>query len=220
MSTPTAGHPARKTSKSARPGGLTHGWAAFNQLELVRPADVDAYADEVARLLKSELLEVVNSRQGGIQLPTPKDLVEREVHAGGGVDDSHEHAVADSALVNAVGPSWSTRKLRNELGGVSSQAVHQRVARGTLWALPTREGTRVYPTFQFVRRHGKLLTKPKLQAMFKILQSQDPWQVAVLLNTPADELDGVSPVQWEKEGGRIGDLERLAHNLVREWSER
>lgn len=214
MSTPTAGHPAHKTSKSVRPR------ATFTQLNLVGPTDIDAYANEVARLLKSEILQAVTTRQGGIQLPTPKDLVEREVHAGGSVDDSHEHAVADSALVDTVGPSWSTKKVRDELGGVSSQAVHQRVARGTLWALPTSDGSRVFPTFQFVRRNGTLQTKSKLQAMFKILEGQDPWQVAVLLNTPAAELDGISPVDWEKQGGSVVDLERLAHNLVRQWSER
>lgn len=122
------------------------------------------------------------------------------------------------ALVDLVGPSWSTKKVRAELGGVSAQAVHQRADRGTLWSLPTSDGSAVFPTFQFVRRNGRVETKPGLRAMFKILRGQDPWAVAVLLRTPASELDGHSPVEWEKNGGGTEALEHLARALVREWS--
>lgn len=52
--------------------------------------------------------------------------------------------------------------------------------------------------------------------MFKILQDQDPWEVAVLLNTPAPELYGQSPVEREKSGGQMHRLEQLAVSLMNE----
>lgn len=217
MSSPTADHPAPRTALSS--STTSKGSRATDrQLRFVRSADIDAYADEVARLLKSTIRQAVPARDGGIELPVPEDLVQREVSTSASVDDSHAEAVADSALVDAVGPAWSTRKVRAELGGVSPQAVHQRVARGTLWALPTSDGSTVFPTFQFVRRNGRLETKRGLQAMFKILRAEDPWAVAVLMKTPAPELGDTSPVEWERRGGSVDALERLAHDLVREWS--
>lgn len=217
MSSPTADHPAPRPARSARTAS-TGPQATGKQLRFVRSADIDAYADEVARLLKSTIRQAVPAPGGGIELPAPEDLVQRELRAGAGIDDSHAEAIADSALVDAVGPSWSTRKVRTELGGVSPQAVHQRVDRGTLWALPTSDGTAVFPTFQFVRRNGRLETKRGLQAMFKILRGEDPWAVAVLMRTPAPELEDTSPVDWERRGGDVEALERLAHDLVREWN--
>lgn len=217
MSSPTADHPAQRPALSSSPTN-TGSRAAGRQLQFVRSADIDAYADEVARLLKSTIRQAVPARDGGIALPVPEDLVQREVSTAASVDDSHEEAVADSALIDAVGPSWSTRKVRAELGSVSPQAVHQRVDRGTLWALPTSDGSTVFPTFQFVRRNGRLETKRGLQAMFKILRAKDPWAVAVLMKTPAPELDGMSPVDWERRGGSVDALKRLAHDLVRDWS--
>ncbi|MGP5088582.1 hypothetical protein [Brachybacterium tyrofermentans] len=217
MSSPTADHsvPGSALSPGVRgTGSQTTG----RQLRFVRSGDIDAYADEVASLLKSTIRLAVPVRDGGIELPVPEDLVQREVSAAANIDDSHAGAVADSALVDTVGTSWSIRKVRTELGGVSPQAVHQRVDRGTLWALPTSDGSSVFPTFQFVRRNGRLGTRRGLQAMFRVLRAEDPWAVAVLMNTPAPELDGLSPVDWERRGGGADALERLAHALVREWN--
>lgn len=217
MSSPTADHPAPRSAVSAD-AGSSSSRATGRRLRFVRSADIDAYAEEVASQLKAAIREAVPARNGGIDLPLPEDLVQREMSTGARIEDSHSEAVADSALVDEVGPLWSTRKVRAELGGVSTQAVHQRADRGTLWALPTSDGAIVFPTFQFVRRNGRLETKRGLQVMFKILRGEDPWAVAVLMNTPAPELGEVSPVDWERRGGSMDALESLAHALVREWS--
>lgn len=216
MSSPTADHPTRRsapaprTASDQRPSGMP--------MRFVRAADIDAYAEELVRQLKSAVREAVPARGGGIALPSPEALVQREMAAGARIDDPHAGAIADSAMVDTVGPSWSTKKVRAELGGVSAQAVHQRVDRGTLWALPTSDGATAFPIFQFVRRNGRLETKPGLRAMFKILRGQDPWAVAVLMQTPAPELAGMSPVEWERSDGGTEALEQLARDLVREWN--
>jgi len=137
---------------------------------------------------------------------------------GSDIEDPHGYAKSDPKLVDTVGPSRSLQKLRKELGGVSTQAVHQRVGRGTLLALPTSDRNFVYPTFQFVRVNGKITVKRGLLKMFKHMQTIDPWQIAVLLNTPAaPELAGRTPVEWEKDGGEIQELERLALKCADEW---
>ena len=217
MSSPTADRPTRRPAASRRTDQGTRSPGA--QLRFVRSAaDVDAYAEEMAELLKSRIRRAVPAQGGAIALPSPEDLVQREVATGAGIDDPHAEALTDSALVDTVGPSWSTKKLRAELGGISPQAVHQRVARGTLWALPTSDGAAAFPTFQFVRRNGRLETKRGLQVMFKILRGEDPWAVAVLMQTPAPELEGASPVEWERSGGSIDALEHLAHDVVHGWN--
>lgn len=219
MTSPTADHPTRDAGRAAHPAPEDPP-ATATKSQFVRLSEIDAYADEVARQLKATIRRAVPAHGSGVELPVPSDLVEREVSAAAEIDDAHDAALADSSLVDAVGPSWSTRKVRAELGGVSPQAVHQRVARGTLWALPTSDGATVYPTFQFVRRNGRVETKAGLRAMFTILRGQDPWAVAVLLTTPAQELEDLSPVEWERAGGSQEALESLAHAVVDEWNRR
>lgn len=81
MTSPTADRPTRRpaarrrTDKGARALGA--------QLRFVRSAaDVDAYAEEMADLLKSRIWQAVPAQGGGIALPSPEDLVQREVAAG------------------------------------------------------------------------------------------------------------------------------------------
>lgn len=175
----------------------------------------DEYVSEVVRhhnlQLETDSSDVLRN------LPEPAVFAKRLIEQQSSVDEAHDYAIADSALTDTIGTSWSIGKVREELGGVSHQAVHQRVGRGTLLGLPTSEGVTVYPTFQFIRQHGKLRVKPGLQRMFKVLKGQDPWQVAVLLNAPASELDDQSPIEWEKTGGPVQELERLAETFVRGW---
>lgn len=216
MSSSTADSPARRSTAGGHTGRDPR--AADATLRFVRSADIDTWAEEVARHLKSALREAMPAGDGGVALSSPEALARRELAAGASIDDPHAGAITDSALVDAVGPSWSTKKVRAELGDISAQAVHQRVDRGTLWALPTSDGATAFPTFQFVRRNNHLGTKPGLRAMFKILRGQDPWTVAVLMQTPADELEGMSPVEWERDGGSTEALEHLAHTLLREWN--
>lgn len=172
------------------------------------------YFEKVAHHVKHYM--VAESYELLDDLPDPAVLAQRVIEESRPVEDSHAYTTDGTALVDTVGPSWTIDKLRKELGGVSYQAVHQRVGRGTLLGLPTSDGVTVYPLFQFVRTNGKLTVRPGLLQMFKILKEQEPWQVAVLLNTPAPELEDHTPVEWEKNGGDIEHLEQLATVLKQE----
>lgn len=205
MDTPTADFSARNIERD--------GPATTSDRSVV----IKEFATEIARQFNLQLESAADAISLVGELPEPAVLVKHVLEQGAGAERSHGYAISDSALVDTIGPSWSIGKLREELGGRSYQAVHQRVGRGTLLALPTSDGATVYPIFQFIRRNGMLIVKPGLIKMFKILQGQDPWQVAVSLNTPAPELDGLSPVTWEKEHGDTDALEKLAETFVREW---
>lgn len=174
--------------------------------------DVRAYADRLGELLR-------RTREAGaasLSVPTPEALAARQ--AAESPDSTVTHAISDGALAEAIGGAWSSAKLRAELGDVSRQALHQRAQRGTLLGLPTSDGATVYPIFQFIRRGGRVEVRPGLRGMLKLLHGQDPWTVAVALRTPAPELDGATPVDWEKRGGDESVLEELAEVMLREWA--
>lgn len=220
MSAPASQTPARRASgRSGRAGRSTPSRVAVSQdhaetVELRTDTDVRAYADKLSALLR-------RMRDGGaasLFVPAPEALAAWQ--ATDSPDSTVTHAVSDGALVDTVGPSWSSAKLRAELGDVTRQALHQRVQRGTLLALPTREGMSVYPVFQFIRRGGRIEVPAGLRAMFKVLQGQDPWTVAVALRTEAPELGGATPVEWENRGGDASALEELAEAMLREWTGR
>jgi|SRR5699024_10323779 len=204
MSSPAASYEPR-SRRSARRGRNAA------ELRLTTDSEIDEYAVALAAELKTQLKS--RGAHGLIEVPVPGELVRRgmdEVDAG---SESQRFAIADGALVDVVGPSWTTGKLRSELGGVSAQAVNQRRSRGSLLGLTTSDDAVVYPIFQFVRLNGQLKVKRGLAQMFKILKDQDDWHVAVLVNTPSPELGGRTPVEWEREHGESGELRKLAENI-------
>lgn len=176
--------------------------------------DVRAYADKLRNLLHQS----AHGQMRAIRVPTPEAIAQRQVDSASDWDRTATRAIADSALVDTIGSSWSSTKLRAELGGVSRQALNQRVRRGTLLGLPTGDGVTVYPVFQFHRRGGRVEVLPGLQPIVKALSDQSAWSVAVLLNTAAPELDGATPVEWERRGGDADRLAELAGVLERERS--
>lgn len=211
MSSPTASFESRSRRATRR------GRSAA-ELRLTSDSEIDEYADALAAELKTQLKS--RGAHGLIEVPMPGELVRQgmgEVDAG---SESQRFAIADGALVDVVGPSWTTRKLRSELGGVSAQAVNQRRSRGSLLGLTTSDGAVVYPIFQFVRLNGQLKVKRGLARMFKILKDQDDWHVAVLVNTPSPELGGRTPVEWEREHGDSKELQKLADDIRREAQHR
>ena len=218
MSAPAPDTPARRSRRrtATTRRSEAHDSAADQNdaqtVELRTDTDVRAYADRLSELLRRTREEGAAS----LSVPAPEALAARQV--GGSPDSTVTHAITDGALAEAVGSAWSSAKLRAELGNVTRQALNQRVQRGTLLGLPTSDGATVYPIFQFVRRGGKVDVRPGLRGMLKALHGQDPWTVAVALRTPAPELDGATPVDWEKRGGDESVLEELAEVMLREWA--
>lgn len=120
-------------------------------------------------------------------------------------------------LVEVVGPVWSEARAIAALDVSAGTASSMRDA-GSLLGLRTSDGARVYPVAQFQRRDGTVEVKPALVPVLRALRGSDPWAVAVLLHTPAPELDGATPLGWLSDGGSPETLARLARMVAREWA--
>ena len=110
-------------------------------------------------------------------------------------------AVSGAMWADEVGPFYDTDGVMTLLGGVSKQAVSDRVRRHRLLALRTTSGRLVYPVAQF--RGPKVVDG--LGRVLDVLVPDDTeaWMVASWLATPDPALAGRSPI----EALRGGDTE-------------
>lgn len=119
----------------------------------------------------------------------------------------------------AIGPVYRTDQVRALLGGVSRQALNDRVKRNTLLALKTRDGVTVYPAWQFA--DGQVL--PGLAEVLKVFVADehgeivDSWTLASWLRTGLDELDGGSVADRLLSGDADAARQAAAHAAAR-WS--
>ena len=125
--------------------------------------------------------------------------------------------VAKNEIAEVVGACWSQNKVLTALG-VTSEALAAWRSTGRILGLLTSDGARVYPVTQFQRREGAVEVRPALLPVLRALRGFDPWAVAVLLHTPAPELDDASPLGWLSDGGAPEVLARLAETVAREWA--
>lgn len=119
----------------------------------------------------------------------------------------------------AIGPVYRTDQVRALLGGVSRQALNDRVKRSTLLAIKTRDGVTVYPAWQFT--DGQVL--PGLAEVLKVFTADehgeivDSWTLASWLRTGLDELDGGSVADRLLAGDAAAARQAAAHAAAR-WS--
>lgn len=119
----------------------------------------------------------------------------------------------------AIGPVYRTDQLRALLGGVSRQALSDRVKRSTLLALKTRDGITVYPAWQF--SEGQVL--PGLGEVLKLFAADehgevvDAWTLASWLRTGLDELEGDS-VSDRLRAGELEPALAAARTAAARWS--
>jgi hypothetical protein len=118
--------------------------------------------------------------------------------------------VGETDLAALVGPLWSEERATASLGFLPSPSKILR--------LVTSDGTPVYPVLQFVNVDGATIVKPMVSAMLAELGGFDGWTVAVLLNTPAEELGGLTPLDYARHGSDLGPVTDLARQVAREWS--
>lgn len=72
---------------------------------------------------------------------------------------------------------------------------------------------------QFETVDGTVRVRPALVQFLTILRDVDPWTVAMVAATPAaDELDGLSPTEWARQGRDVDTLFDFAHQLCTEWT--
>lgn len=119
-------------------------------------------------------------------------------------------------LAALVGPVWSAANTCRSLG-VSQGGLAALGSAGDVLRLVTADGEAVYPVWQFSRR-GQVHVKPGLVPLVRTLRGFDGWTVAVLLHTPAPELDDLSPLDWLAEGRDGEAVAALAVVVAREWS--
>ena len=107
-------------------------------------------------------------------------------------------AVAGTVWTDEVGPFYDTDGVMHLLGGVSKQAVHDRVRRHRLLALRTGSGRLVYPAAQF-DQHGVV---PGLGRVLDVLVPDDveAWMVASWLTTRDPALDARTPLDVLRRG--------------------
>ena len=108
-------------------------------------------------------------------------------------------AVSGAMWTDHLGPFLDTDGVMTLLGGISKQAVHDRVRRHRLLALRTGAGRLAYPTFQF-QRHAVV---EGLGEVLSVVAPDDTeaWFVAAWLRTADPALDG-SPIEALREGRR------------------
>ena len=197
------------------------GRALAQQKTKQRPSRTAAAADEawedaVLAELKSRVHVLAeHAARSGSVLPPPAQIAERLADltllpADGG-DGQRQ-------LVQVVGPFWSSAKVRAELAIPTRQALDARIRAGSVLALKTSDGELVFPVLQFRSSPSGAEVRPALKAAIKQLRAHDPWTVALLLCTPADELDGLSPLAWARAEHDPAVLAAYARCVDAQWA--
>jgi hypothetical protein len=177
-------------------------------------AAVAIWADEVASGVKVRLMAAVErARVAETDLPPADEVADRisDLILTPGDDTPNR-------LSEHLGPFWSGTKVQRELRLMSRQALDERRKTGRVLALKTSDNHRIYPVSQFQRRGNRVEVKPELVSMLSVLRDHDPWSVAVLLRTPAPELENLTPLDWIHQGRETAATQALAHRVSREWS--
>lgn len=148
---------------------------------------VDEFAQQSARVYERHLREQL--RRHGTLGVDPEDAGRRAAI----------FTVSGQAWADEVGPFYDTDGARVALGGVTKQAVSQRVSAGRLLGLRlASDGSGrdrlVYPVWQF--RDAVLRPLPAVldAAGYRPDRPVTGWTVAAWLTTPAPDLRGMTPV--------------------------
>lgn len=137
-----------------------------------------------------------------------------------------EHAVVN-AIADAVkttnrindrlGAFYTTDRVRKVLGGVSRQAVSQRVQGHRLLRVTTADGENLFPAVQFKGRD----VVPGLQELLKVLLDSgvDGWTVIYWLTARIGQLGEATALDVLSSGDtdRIAELKALATDDAASW---
>jgi hypothetical protein len=106
--------------------------------------------------------------------------------------------------------------VRALLGGITRQAVEDRINRGTLFALTTADRRRVFPVLQFDERSEPL--DGLAETVASLRPYADEWMIASWLTQPADELNRRAPTAWLREGRDRDRLEAFTRATASRWA--
>ncbi len=121
-------------------------------------------------------------------------------------------------LNQRLGTFYTAERARKELGGISRQALSDRVKRKNLLRVVSSEGIHLYPAFQF--QGGKV--SPRLIRTLHTFfdHTDDPWIVQYWLTAPQEAFDGRTGVEILESGydAEVEELLELAISEARVWS--
>ncbi|MDQ0277447.1 hypothetical protein QO003_001750 [Arthrobacter silviterrae] len=132
------------------------------------------------------------------------------------------NAMADAVLAtnrinDRLGAFYTTDRVRKVLGGVSRQAVSERVKNDRLLRVKTADGVFLFPAFQFA--NGAVV--PGLQKLLEVLLGTgvDDWTVAYWLTARMAQLGETTALEVLASGDsdRIAELEKLAADDAVGW---
>jgi hypothetical protein len=121
-----------------------------------------------------------------------------------------------SPWAKVLGPVYTTSGVRALLGGITRQAVEDRINRGTLFALTTADRKRVFPVFQFDASNEPL--DGLAETVAPLRPHADEWMIASWLMQPAAELNRRSPVAWLQDGRDRDRLDAFARATASRWA--
>lgn len=122
----------------------------------------------------------------------------------------------ETSLLDLVTPLWSAERTHAALD-IDADAAATWRREGRLLGVPASDGPDTfYPVGQFETIEGRVRVKPALVAFYRATTDLDPWTVAVTLQTPAPELDGLSPMEWVDGSRNIEALVGLGETLSEE----
>lgn len=119
-------------------------------------------------------------------------------------------------MLDVVGPLWSEAETSAALGLGVAELAGRRAA-GCPLGLPSSDGDWFYPACQFEEFEDRVRVVPDLVDFLKLHRTSPPWAVGMMAATPADELDGLTPVEWARQGREAEKLLAFAHSLHSEW---
>ena len=120
-------------------------------------------------------------------------------------------ALSGAMWTDAVGPFYDTEAVMSLLGGVSKQAVNDRVRRHRLLALRTGSGRLVYPAAQF---HDERVIDGLGDVLDALVpDNTEAWMVASWLSTPDPDLGDRTPIAALRAGAH-DDVLRAARELA------
>lgn len=133
------------------------------------------------------------------------------------------NAMADAVLAanrinDRLGAFYTTDRVRKILGGVSRQAISDRVKNGRLLRVTTADGVVLFPAFQFANGSMRL----NLPQLLKVLLGSgvDGWTVAYWLTARIAQLGETTALEVLDSGDadRIADLTRIAVDDAAGWA--
>lgn len=170
----------------------------------VERVPVEAYLDRSAAAFRAQLRALLE--QGGDLGVAPEDAGRQAATA----------LVAGRRWDQDIGPFYDTDGARAALGGVTKQAVSDRLRRGALLGLSlatdgSDRSRLVYPVWQFdVTEH---LHEVLPAAGYDHQRPTTGWTIAAWLTAPDPRLDGHTPLAMLR-GGFTGAVRRLAGEVA------